>query len=299
MKIVSIIIVTYNSIQFIDNCLDSIFAQDFKDFEVVVVDNNSQDSTKEILKKRLTSITLIENPKNYGFSKAVNQGISIADGKYILCLNSDIKLRSGFLTNIHKAIEDDSYIGAVQPKVLKIDEKHIDSAGIYLSFFRRFYNVNSGKIDAPKFDRRRYVFGACAAAVLYRREALETIKQGNEYFDENFFCLVEDVDLSWRMQKKSWRTLYEPDAIAIHNRGLSSRKDSFTQYLSMRNRYLMIIKNESFWGFLRFPFIFVTYDLWRNLFMLIVNFKYSLKAYYEITLLLPKIIYKRKEFASF
>lgn len=294
MGLISVVIVTYNSKENIESYLDSVFAQKYEDREIIIIDNASKDGTKEILKSKYPRITMIENPENYGYSKALNQGIANTRGEFILCLNDDVKLKnSDFLTVACNTMNKNERIGAIQPKMLKPDGA-IDTTGIYLSFLRRFYDLNSNKIDAPELNRQKYVFGACNAAVFYRRKALEEIKQDSEYFDEDFFCLVEDVDISWRMQKKFWQVVYQPNTICIHNRGLSRRKDKFSHYLSMRNRYLMIIKNESWWGFLRFPFILLVYDLWRNLFMLMVNHKYFLKAYYEIGILLPKMLNKRK-----
>jgi GT2 family glycosyltransferase len=293
MKEVSIILVTYNSAAHIQYCMDSILIQELSDYELTVIDNASTDETKTILKNRYPGISFIENAQNYGYSKALNQGITKADAKFILCLNDDIKLNRDFLTNIHKAINSNDDIGAVQPKVLKPDGKTIDTTGIFLSFFRRFYDIGKGQKDGIKFAKQKYVFGASAAGVLYRKEALESVKQSDEYFDEDFFCLVEDIDLSWRMQKKGWRILYYPNAVCMHTRGISGRKDSFTQYLSMRNRYLMMLKNESLLGLFKFQIIFFIYDLWRNLYMLLINTTYFLQASYEIIRLSPKMIKKR------
>jgi len=292
MKKISIIIVTFNSSQHIGYCLDSVFNQSFNDYEVIVVDNASEDRTKEILKNRYPDILLIENPRNYGFSKAVNQGIVVASGKLVLCLNDDTRLNTDFLANIHKPMEIENDIGAVQPKVLKPDNR-IDTAGIYLSAFRRFYDIGNGEIDTEKFGQQRYVFGACAAAVLYRKEALEEIRQEDEYFDEDFFCIAEDVDISWRMRKKGWKILYYPDAVCIHTGGASRNNSAIRQYFSMRNRYLMVLKNESLVGFLKFLVVFFLYDIWRNLYMFLMRPRYFLKASYEIIELFPKMIGKR------
>jgi len=294
MKAISIILVTYNSSAHIESCLDSIFAQDFKDYEVLVIDNASEDKARAILGNMYPNITLIKNPVNYGFSKALNQGIAKASGKFILCLNNDIKLQNNFLKSIYKAIDRHEKIGAVQPVVFKTDGKTIDTTGISLSFLRRFYDVGKGKMYGGRFTEQQYIFGACAAAALYRREALESVKHSNgEYFDEDFFCIAEDVDISWRMQNKGWKILYCPEAVCIHFGGISRRNDKINQYFSMRNRYLTILKNESFLGFLKFFIIFFIYDLWRNLYMSIVNPKYFLKALSEIMKLLPKILEKR------
>lgn len=292
MKEISIIIVTFNSNQCIEYCLDSIFNQGFKDYEVIVVDNASKDSTKLILKNCFPNIKLVENTQNLGFSKALNQGIAAADGKFILCLNDDVRLGRDFLMNIHNTIQVNEDVGAIQPKVLKSNSR-IDTAGIYLSAFRRFHDIGSGETDGAEFGKQRYVFGACAAAALYRKEALESVKHGAEYFDEDFFCLVEDVDLSWRMQKEGWKILYYPDAACTHVGGVSRNHSKIAQYFSMRNRYLMILKNETLPGFLRYFFTFFAYDVWRNLHMLLVNSGYFLKVSWEVVKLSPKMVKKR------
>jgi GT2 family glycosyltransferase len=294
MKAISIILVSYNSSAHIQPCLDSILSQGLDNYEVSVIDNASRDETKSILKNRYTDISLIENTQNYGYAKALNQGISKANGEFILCLNDDIKLNNSFLTNVHKVMKSNDDIGALQPKVFKPDGKTIDTTGIFLSFFRRFYDIGRGQKDGITFAKQRYVFGASAAAVLYRKEALETIKQEGEYFDEDFFCIAEDVDISWRLQKKGWKTLYCPEAVCVHMGGISHKNNKINQYFSARNRYLMVLKNESLLGLFRYIIIFFIYDLWRNLYMLIINTKYFLKASYEIIRLSPKMLKKRQ-----
>ncbi len=103
MKELSIIIVTSNSGKYIESCLDSVLIQDFKDYEIIAVDNGSKDDTLSIIKSRYSDVILINNSKNYGPCHARNQGIDKASGKFILCLDHDVKLLDNFLTNIHKA----------------------------------------------------------------------------------------------------------------------------------------------------------------------------------------------------
>lgn len=293
MAAISIIIVSYNSQENIIACLGSIFAQGFKDYEAIVVDNLSKDSAKTIIKNTYPTVLLIENPENFGACYARNQGIAKASGRFILCLDQDVTLLPGFLENAHKTIESNACIGAVGPKILMSDSDTIYSSGIHFSYFRRAYDIGSGRLDSKISGENKYVFGVSAAAALYRREALESIRQGREYFDEDFFYFFEDVDLSWRLQNKGWRQLYCPQAVCLHRAGRSRNKDSVSQYYCFRNRYLMIIKNESFFGFLRFVIVFFLYDLWRNLFMLLFNPKYFLKACYEIARLFPRMLKKR------
>ena len=115
MKAISIIIVTSDSGKYIESCLDSILSQDFKDYEIIVIDSGSKDNTIPIIKNRYSNIILIENLENFGPCKARNQGIDKTKGKFILCLDHDVKLLDNFLTSIYKAIESRDNIGAVGP----------------------------------------------------------------------------------------------------------------------------------------------------------------------------------------
>ncbi|MCU0666423.1 MAG: glycosyltransferase family 2 protein [Candidatus Omnitrophica bacterium] len=293
MNLISIIIPAHNCSNQIRKCLNSVLKQDEENYEIIIVDNGSKDQTPVILKKEYPQILLIENPDNYGFSKALNQGINKATGKYVLCLNDDVILKDKFLSSLQSAIETSDDIAAIQPKVLKKDEKTIDTTGIALTFLRRFYDIGSGKLDNAEFNKQRYIFGACAAAVLYRKDALESVKYKDEYFDEDFFCIAEDVDISWRLQRKGWRTLFYPDAVCTHLGGISRSNNKDTVYLSLRNRYLMILKNESPEGLIRFLGVFFLYDIWRDLYRLIYSPKLFLKSMAQTANLIPKMLKKR------
>ena len=293
MKTISIVLVTYNAQHYIESCLDSIFKQGFREYEIIVIDNASQDTPKSLIKNRYIDITLIENRENFGACYARNQGIRKAKGEFILFLDHDVILLNNFLKKIYQAIESNYNIGAAGAKILLNDKKTIYSAGIHFSWLWRFSDIGSGKIDSPKFNHRKFVFGVSQAAALYRREALESIRQGEEYFDKDFFYFFEDVDVCWRLQKKGWKILYTPEAECLHIAGRSRNKDRVSQYLCMRNRYLMIIKNESPFGLLRFSIVFFVYDFWRNLFMVMINPWYFLKGLFEVARLVPKMIRKR------
>lgn len=293
MKAISIVVVTSNSSKYIESCLDSILMQDFKDYEIIAVDNGSKDSTIPIIKNRYASVKLICNLKNLGPCHARNQGINNSSGKFVLCLDHDVKILDNFLANIYKAIEKRDKVGAIGPKILISNGKTIYSAGIHFSYLWKFYDIGDAKIDTKEFGLKKNVEGVSAAAVIYKREALETIKQDGEYFDEDFFYLFEDVDISWRLRKKNWEITYAPDAVCLHVSGRSRSKDKYSQYLSMRNRYLAIIKNESLSSLPRLFVVFFIYDLWRNMFMLVTNAGYFLKAWRDILRLFKKMLKKR------
>ena len=190
----SIIVVTYDSLSFIRDCVESIFVQTYKKFEIIVVDNNSQDKTVEFIKKNYPQIRLIENGQNRGFPYACNQGIEATRGKYILTLNSDVTLEEDFLYEIKRAMDEaDPEVGLISPKILWAkDKKLIDSTGLMLSRARRFFDRGRGEVDKSQYDREREIFGPCAAAALYKREMLKSVEVFNEYFDPDFFLLLED-----------------------------------------------------------------------------------------------------------
>jgi GT2 family glycosyltransferase len=277
MPKLSIIILTFNSFRFIKPCLDSIFVQEYLDFEVILVDNGSKDNSVSFIRKNYPRIRLIENKQNLGTCKARNQAAEICQGEWVLTLDSDIILDKDFLTKIMRfARESENSVGMLQPKILREDKKTIYSCGIFLSKSRRFYDIGKGKFDNVQFNTTKYIFGVCSAAALYRRKCLEEIKEDTGYFDERFFFLVEDVDLAWRAQKISWKTLYYPEAVCYHFGNSSNYDKQLRQYLCFRNRCLMILKNEKFWHLVKYTPYFLIYDIPRFLYLLFIN-KYVLK----------------------
>lgn len=277
----SVIILTFNSRKTIELCLNSLFAQGYKGFELIVVDNGSQDGTPVFIKENYPGARLIENKENLGACKARNQGIEAAQGDWILCLDCDIILGEGFLEKIMNLAQlSAESVGCFQPKILQGDKKHIYSCGVYLSKMRRFYDIGKNKLDNGNFNISKYVFGACAAAVLYRRACLEQIREANGYFDERFFFLVEDVDLSWRAQKKGWKTLFCPEVVCYHTGNSSNTSLKMRQYLCFRNRYLLIFKNDNIKR-ISYVCIIFGYDLPRIIWLLLTN-SYIWKALREI-----------------
>jgi GT2 family glycosyltransferase len=279
----SVIIITFNSARFIISYLDSLFSQVYQDFDVFIVDNGSRDNTLSLIGDNYPTVKLIENKENLGPCKARNQGIEIAQGSWILTLDCDVILQKDFLFKMMMvAGEIEDNVGMIQPKILRENKEVIYSTGIYLSRLRRFYDIGKGKIDNGQFGRPRYIFGACAAAALYKRQMLEEVKEERGYFDERFFFLVEDVDLSWRAQRKGWRSLYYPEAVCYHLGDSSNTSRKIRQYYCFRNRYYSIIKNEAFKDTSVNFFLLFAYDFLR-LFYLIFNNPSVLKALKEIS----------------
>jgi GT2 family glycosyltransferase len=271
MRLISVVIVTFNSERFVKTCLDSIISQEGSDFEAIVVDNGSRDNTIGLIKGNYSQVVLIENRDNLGAAKARNQGIEVAKGEWVLTLDCDTVLENSFLASFQEIKESLSpEIGIIQPKVLQYDKKTIYSTGVYLTRLRKFYDIGKGKTDNGQFNEEKFVFAACSAAAFYRRNMLDEIKEKGGFFDESFFFLAEDVDLGWRAKKQGYKTLYYPKAVCFHCGNSSGLEKKYRQYLCLRNRNLLISKNDNLTGFERLS-ILMLYDLPRLLYLLFTN----------------------------
>ncbi len=321
---VTIQIVSWNSQKYLGNCLQSLDAQTYRDFQILVVDNNSHDTTVKFLKANYPHVAVFQNNKNFGFAKANNQAIKLLSSPYVLLCNPDIVLEPDWLAKIMAEVEDEknAQFGSFGGKVLRLkmvnDELNevmktnvIDSCGLECGRNRRFKEIGAG-LTAEEFDERKEVFGHSGALVLFKREALEEClievgKNGVEYFDEDFFCYKEDIDLDWRLQLLGWKSLFLPSAIAYHVRSMGGsekkhwyeilknrqKQSPASRYYSYRNHFLLLLKNETskdFW-----------HNFWPILWQEIKKFFYVLflepknfKALIEVIKLLPKTLKKRK-----
>lgn len=278
---ISVVILTLNSAEFIKPCLDSILSQNVDAIELIVVDNGSTDQTPAFVKERYPQVRLIENKSNLGAAQARNQGITAAKGEWILSLDCDVVLDKHFFCNISNSLKTLSpEVGLIQPKILQEDRKLIYSVGVAVSFLRRFYDIGRGSQDSGQFDKMTDVFGVCSAAALYNKEMLYAVREGADYFDPSFFFLFEDVDLSWRARKEKYRAVFCPNAVCYHHGDSSGTPAKIRQYLCLRNRYYALLKNDSLKNYI-LPFLF--YDLPRLLWILITN-PSALKAIKEVLL---------------
>jgi len=262
---VSVTIVTYNSGRFIKRCLESVLAQSYPHKEIIVIDNASTDGTCDILEQFEDRCQIIYNETNLGFAAAQNQAIRIARGDWVLTLNPDVLLLGGFIEAMVAAGHLHPRIGSVCGKLLTMqasfelpDRPLVDSTGIYFTPMLRHLDRGSQQEDNGHYLRYEYVFGASAAAALYRREMIDDISIEGEFFDEDFFAYREDADVAWRAQLMGWRCIYTPHARGYHVRkALPGNRRALPPVINMhsvKNRFLMRIKN-------------MTADLyWRNFF---------------------------------
>lgn len=216
---VSVIIPNWNGAQHLRECLGSLEQQSFGDFEVVLVDNGSTDDSLSLVEREFPSVRIVRNHANLGFSAAVNAGIRASSAEYLVLLNNDTRASRDWLEQLVVAMDATPEASFAACRMLRYDPPHlIDSAGDRFSLLRGG-GVNIGAGELAKFhDQPAWVFGACAGAALYRRTLFDDIG----LFDEDFFLVFEDVDLSLRARMAGHRCLYVPNAVVFHKRGAST-----------------------------------------------------------------------------
>jgi GT2 family glycosyltransferase len=253
---VSVTIVTHNSARYIETCLEAVFRQTHRPMQTVVVDNASTDGTREILARFEGRIRVIENDRNMGFAAAQNQAIASAASDWVLVLNPDAALEPGFVQQLLEGGLLDKKAGAVCGRLLAsgrnlkpLDRPLIDSAGIYFTPAMRHFDRGWHEPDDGRFREMEYVFGASAAAALYRREMIDDVSESGAFFDPDFFAYREDADVAWRAQLLGWRCLYVPGAVGYHVRSVGpGNRGAVPAVLNMhsvKNRFLMRIKNAT------------------------------------------------------
>jgi GT2 family glycosyltransferase len=223
------------------------------DADVIVVDNACSDDTAALAARHGAGHLRLTPRRIY--AAAINEALrQIRAAESVLLLNADCVLEPGFLEAARTHLEDDG-VGSVAPKLIRSSEPgQIDTAGMVIDRRRKNGLVGHGKPESA-FGRGAPAFGADGAAALYRREALEDCALDGELLDEDMELWASDADLAWRAQLFGWHCAYEPAAVAAHIRTYSpstrARMPEQARRLQFRNRYLMIVKNETRRGLLR------------------------------------------------
>ena len=241
---VSVVLANWNGGRYIGRCLDALMAQTRAVHEIVVVDNGSVDGSAEVIAKKYPDVTLLRRPLNEGTGRAWNLAIERSSGDYVLILNTDVFLDRDFLRAACRAMGQADDVGLVAARINKAGTDRVENAGFQL---QRRLRVTSSKAGEPGF-----VFGGSGSALLCRRQMMDDIRIGADYFDESFFAYWEDIDLAWRAQLRGWRCAYEPSAIGHHVGSASQEgkvrvveKSAFFQRHLWKNRYLTFAKNAS------------------------------------------------------
>ena len=315
-KLVSINILTYNSEKYIKDCLKSVFNQTYKNLEVLVIDNNSKDKTREILREIKGNQRVILNEKNLGYTGGNNIGIRNSKGEYVILLNPDVVLDKDFVKEIVKSFEKNPKIGAIQAKIYQLNQgkktKIIDTIGLSIFKTGRIIDTGQGLKDSSTSlgtsSKLKEVFAVNGNAPAYRRIALNDVRLKDQYLDQDFFCYAEDVDLSWRLRWRDWLLVFAPKAIVWHDRTSAKTSEGgwklfrqvrksqsfWIRKMGYRNQWLLFIKNQSLFNALKFLYWFTLRQVKLFLYLLFFEPKVIFSSIPEIIFLLPKMLKKRR-----
>lgn len=245
---VSIIIVSWNALPLLRQCLPSVVATDYPNLEVILADNASTDGSAAWVAEHFPQVKIVRHPENWRFCRGNNAAVPHATGDYILFLNNDVEVPPDWLRPLVDALERAPDVAAVQPKLLQYDDRdrfeYAGAAGGYLDRFG--YPFTRGRLfftmepDRGQYDAPRDVFWATGAALLVRRAALDQVG----LFDERFEMHMEEIDLCWRLQRHGYRVRVEPASTVYHIGGGSlPRGDVQKTYYNFRNSLLTLYKN--------------------------------------------------------
>jgi GT2 family glycosyltransferase len=233
----SIIIVSYNGLNFLKDCLDSINNNEPSvSFEITVVDNASSDGTVEAIRKGYPRIKLIENAKNEGFAAANNKAIKSSNSEYILLINSDCRVYANSIDRLLEFADSVKDMGIAGPRIVNSDGSIQFSCRKFPSFFdagmhsiltniapdnpfSRRYKL--ADINRDKISKVDWVSGSC---MFIRRAALND----TGLMDEKYFMYVEDTDLCYQMWKKGWKVYYFPKSEILHHVGGSTKNNALS-----------------------------------------------------------------------
>jgi GT2 family glycosyltransferase len=241
--LISIVIVTWNGIDYVDECVNSVLEDDYERIELIVVDNGSSDGTLEHVKARYGSgATIIENSRNLGFTRAVNQGISSSSGEVIFLLNQDAVIEKGVLKNLVRVLQEET-IAIAGCKILHMDGRTLQHAGGILHDNGLTDHFGAGEIDKGQHDEDRDVVYVTGAAFAFKR-ALTDLTGG---FDTRYSpAYFEELDFCYNASRMGYRIRYVHSALARHHESTSTGKFSLRfYYLYHRNRLRFILKHFS------------------------------------------------------
>ncbi|MBI2305292.1 MAG: glycosyltransferase family 2 protein [Chloroflexi bacterium] len=252
----SVVLVSFNTRQLLEECLASLFPElnDLaEDGGVVVVDNASADGSADRVRERFPQAVVVKNPTNRGFAAAVNQGIALSRGEYVLLLNPDTTILNGAVAALVSFLDAHPQVGVVAPRLLNPDGSHQHSAfrfpSLWMSFLD-FFPLNHKLVSSPlngRYPPRAYLapfpadhpLGAC---FLIRRRVVEEVGP----LSEDYFMYCEEIDWCLRIKRAGWLIYCQPQAQVIHYGGQSTRQVWPAMFYELhRSRLLLFRKHYS------------------------------------------------------
>lgn len=241
MQKVSVVIPNYNGLVFLDGVLKSLERQTLKNHEVILVDNGSDDGSCQYVAEHYPWVRMIPLQDNFGFCRAVNEGIRAANAEYVLLLNNDIEAEETFLEEMVKGIQRHKKAFSCAAKMIQFyDRTKMDDGGNFYCALGWCYARGKDK-DIHLYEKEEKIFASCAGAAIYRKSVFEKIG----YFDEEHFAYLEDIDVGYRARIEGYENWYLPKAVVYHvgSGTTGSRYNQFKTRYSSRNNVYLIYKN--------------------------------------------------------
>jgi len=256
--LVSLVIPNWNGAHHLPDCLNSLRRQRYRRFEVILVDNGSNDGSLALLAREYPEVHTIPLTENRGFAPACNLGMRAARGEILVLLNNDTEVAPGWLEAVVAAFAQHPEAGSVASKMLLFDQRdHLHTAGDFYRLDGTPGNRGAWQQDRGQFDAVEPVFSACGGSAAYRRVMLDEVG----LLDEAFFFSCEDVDLGWRAQLVGWSCVYAPEAIVYHKVSATGA-GVVNSFYDGRNFIYLIVKDYP-WSLLRHHWRDVLRAQWR------------------------------------
>ena len=239
--LVSIIILNYNSGELLLDCVESILKSDFKNYEIIVVDNNSKDESHLICKEKFEEIKLIENSQNFGFCEGNNIGAKNAKGEFIIIINPDTTVTPNWINEFLKANKENGD-GIYQPKIISLeDKKTILSTGNMIHLFGFGFARDKGNLKTKNVENVEKITYSSGTCIFTTKKLFEKIGM----FDSFLFLYHDDLDLSWRASMQKIDSFYVPTITVFHKESYNFQWSSKKFYWLERNRKYCILTHYS------------------------------------------------------
>jgi len=256
---VAYLVVCWNNREIIDECLQALQNQTYKNGDIYLIDNASADGSGDYIEKNYPDVKLIKSDANNGFSRGNNiltkEALKDASVKYVALINSDAMLHKDWTKEIVEYLKHKTNVASAQGITLDyFNHDVIDAEHIYVGSNFQSVQYGYGEKYKKAYAHPRRVFGVNAAAALYSREFIEE-QPNSVLFDERFFMYLEDVDVAFRALVTGWNSYYVPAAEAYHMGSVSAKKRSnghYNIYMTFRNQTALLMKNLPFLTLIRF-----------------------------------------------
>lgn len=249
---VSIIVPNYNGGELAVKCIESLLETDYDNMKIIFVDNCSTDNSRAQVAARFgknARLRILPLDVNHSFSGAVSKGFQVNESEYVVLMNNDIIADPAWLKKLVRACVEDPSVGAVQAKLLRMDDPTLLQYGGGLMNPLAF--TRGRGVDEPEelYNRKDRIFFAAGACMLTSRKIMREVG-----LPDTSFLVFDDADLGWRIRLRGYEALFVPSARVMHRGSMTLDRSEFKENRSVQliyEHYAMILKNYSFRSILR------------------------------------------------